>query len=439
MSAQGLLAGHGGAAAAGEQAEAVVQALRDLLDGQRPDPGRGQLDARAGCRRAAGRSRRRRARSPASSAKSGSVAVRARRRGGRTRSRPSASSVGCVERRPGMASDGTRQVASPGDPSGSRLVASTVERGQAPSSVRRGGRRRDQVLAVVERGAAGPCSRRKSVSASSGGWPGESADRRAPRDLRHTSSGSPSGASSTSQTRRGSGRRRSAAIWRVRRVLPVPPRPTSVTQAVRSRERADLGDLPLPPDEASAVPAGCRRLARAERREVGGQAGGAELEDVLRAAEVLEAVFARSRSVTPGGRSSASSRGAADETRTCPPWPVASRRATRLRAARSSRRRASPRRPRGGPSGRGSGVEVGHGWSRSDVGPPRTPRGPTPGPSKAASSPSPVVLTTVPRACSDGLAEDRVVRREGDRHRRRLLLPEPGAPGDVGHEERRGS
>ena len=149
---QRLLAGQHGACAAGQQPEAVVEPGRDLLDGEpahrAPRPARW----RAGCRRAGGRSARRRARSSAVSAKFGRTLV-ARSTNSRTASNwAGIDSTGCACTGSGAGSDGTRHAVSPGH---AERLAAGREHGQrlgSGAAARRpaSATRVEQVLAVVE-------------------------------------------------------------------------------------------------------------------------------------------------------------------------------------------------------------------------------------------------------------------------------------------------
>ena len=141
---------HRRASATGQQAEPVAQALGDLVGGEDIDPRGRQLDARAGCRRAAGRSRRRRAHSTDPRRRPAGLPWRARRTSGRPptdlparRARPR-SPAGCraPPSRAGSASDGTAKTASPSTPSGSRLVVEDAQRRGSCPAARRPHRRR---------------------------------------------------------------------------------------------------------------------------------------------------------------------------------------------------------------------------------------------------------------------------------------------------------
>ena len=68
-----------------------------------------------------------------------------------------------------------------------------------------------------------------------------------------------------------------------RRVFPVPPGPVNVTSRWSTEQGLELGDLSLASDEARqrAPQVAARRVERAERREIVGQALDEELMDVL--------------------------------------------------------------------------------------------------------------------------------------------------------------
>ena len=124
------------------------------------------------------------------------------------------------------------------------------------------GRRLDQVLAVVEQQeqvlAAQEVDHRGDRRLARAG-PGRRASGPPPAT---TSPGSRSGASSISQVPSGWRLGRSPATWSIRRVLPVPPTPDERHQPVPLEQRADLGRLPLPPDERGQVG---RQVASARR------------------------------------------------------------------------------------------------------------------------------------------------------------------------------
>ena len=78
----------------------------------------------------------------------------------------------------------------------------------------------------------------------------------------------------------------SAATWRPRRVLPVPPGPVSVTSRAPSADQAaHLGQLALAPEQRGRVGRQVVRASveRGEGREVEPEVRGGDLEDVARA------------------------------------------------------------------------------------------------------------------------------------------------------------
>ena len=109
-----------------------------------------------------------------------------------------------------------------------------------------------------------------------------------------TSTGSVIGASSTRKTPCSKSPTRSAATWRLRRVLPVPPGPVSVTRRTSSwSSSADLGHLALATEQGGRVG---REVVRTsvegeQRGKVRRQAGGDDLEDMLRPGQVLESML----------------------------------------------------------------------------------------------------------------------------------------------------
>ena len=143
----------------------------------------------------------------------------------------------------------------------------------------------------------------------------------------------PSGASSTNQTPSREPSSRSAATCREMRVLPTPPEPTSVTSRCCLEQRGDLGELASRDRRTtSAAPAGCwRGVERTQRRKVGEQIGREQLVHVFGLSEILSRCSPRSRRLHCA-RQLALDSSANPETSTWPPWPIASRRATRLTA-----------------------------------------------------------------------------------------------------------
>ena len=273
--AQRLVAGQRRTAAAGEQPEPVVEAGRDLLERQGPQPGGGQLD---------------RQRHPVEPAADLTTAARCRRRprsraarrppGRRTAAPPGSSARPAAAPAAGRASGGTGHSASPGIPSGSRLVASTRSRGQRPSS-----RRPARATASTR------CSQLSSTSSASPAdsavdEPARSASRGPPARRHQPPSRRPSAPSTACGTSAGSvdrgqldqpdpagqvgGRRRLVAS----RVLPAPPGPTSVTRRL-SQLLADPSELLVAADEAGQlrpqVPPPCAARGRRPRRRLGAE------------------------------------------------------------------------------------------------------------------------------------------------------------------------
>ena len=104
-----------------------------------------------------------------------------------------------------------------------------------------------------------------------------------------TSAGSRSAWSGTQKTPSGNSSTASAASWSASRVLPLPPGPVSVSEAMRrGRAAPRLLELALAADERRRLDRQVRPVERLERREL----VVAELEEPLRRAEVLEAVLA---------------------------------------------------------------------------------------------------------------------------------------------------
>ena len=174
----------------------------------------------------------------------------------------------------GQRIDGTRQVISPGTPSGSRLVVSTevdgfADRSAATSSAQAG----HEVLAVVQDEERRAGRRARPPAAERPGAPGTSRAPRAASAARPTAFGSASGASSTHHTPPGCESSASAATARARRVLPTPAEPVSVTNRSPVQQVAHLDDLAPPTDERCELDrAGCGGTASSERS--GGNADG---------------------------------------------------------------------------------------------------------------------------------------------------------------------
>ncbi len=238
--------------------------------------------------------------------------------------------------RPGCASDGTWNSASPGTPSPSRLVASTrSDAAAAEQPLREVGGRPDEVLAVVEeqqevllaqevrhrpRSPAGPASRgcRAPARPPAGTRLGIAQRRELdqPRPV-----GEPAG---DAHPRPGASAA-SCPCRRRRRATRGGWRASSASISATSRSR--------PMNEVSWAGRFDGALPERSGGKSDGRPGRDELVHVLRAAEVLEAMVAPvEQRRMPGGRSSARIAAPAAETRTWPPWPIASSRATRLRA-----------------------------------------------------------------------------------------------------------
>ena len=291
---QGLLALQGGAASPGEQAEALVEAVVQARQRQRAQPGGGQLDGQrhpvqppadrhhqragllvhgAGRRPALGpgrRTARPHRRTPA---------PRSRRR--RVRA-ATATAPGRWSRRRCRAARGWW----PADaPAGSAARSASAVLAQAPI--------RCSQLSSTIRTSWGA---RASSSVSRTGRPGCPAIPSASEMAGATASSSVTAASSTSQTPSPDPSSSSAATCRPSLVLPDPPAPVSVTRRQDSDQRPDLGQLPVAADERRQLGREIvrqRRVAqRAQRRELGLQARRVQLEDLFRAAQVLQPVHA---------------------------------------------------------------------------------------------------------------------------------------------------
>ena len=228
-----------------------------------------------------------------------------------------------------------RYSCSPRSCSGARLVTSTLRP--------RAGR---QQLGHDRRGRAGParscrapaaaaCSRRYSLQArpATGRPPTSRTPERLGDRRRRPGRDREIGARSTKKTPSANWSSRSAATWSARRVLPVPPGPVSVSRRTSvAQQQLAHGRPPRARARAaaSAGSAGCAGGRRAMRSggKSAGRSGRDELEDALRADQVLEAMLAqvaqaRRRRAARRGPGRASPR----ESRTWPPWPVASSRA----------------------------------------------------------------------------------------------------------------
>ena len=182
-------------------------------------------------------------------------------------------------------------------PSGSRLVASRCTRGQrrtiASAVLAQPPIRCSQLSTTISTS----CGARASSRASSAGRPGWAASRSACEMAAGTASSSVTAASSTSHTPSPDPSSSSAATCSPSRVLPHPPAPVKVTRRAGLHQRPDLGHLPVPADERRQLGGQIvrqRRVAqRAQRREPRGQARRLQLEDPLRAAQVLQPVDAQ--------------------------------------------------------------------------------------------------------------------------------------------------
>ena len=253
-----------------------------------------------------------------------------------------------------------------GDPAGDQQPQ---VRGR-PRAGRRSGRRARRPARSCRARAGSGATPRQSASALSdrparprarratARWPGPPARGRRP---------APGG---TKKTPSGKSSSDSAATCSASRVLPVPPGPVSVSSRVVGQQR---GEPRRPPARGRrSWSAGCGRLlgvassVRSGGKSVG-QAGDGQLEDALRAREVLEPVLAEVAQRDPGreagrGQDSASFRrpgpGRHGPRSRC--GPPGGRRGRRSR-------RPAPRRPRrcGCPSGRAPRPRRGHGSAAS--------------------------------------------------------------------------
>ena len=175
-------------------------------------------------------------------------------------------------------------------------------------------------------GCPGAAARRPRGSPAPGRWS------RAPAP------GSLIGASATKNTPSANWSSSSAATWRPRRVLPVPPGPVSVTSRTSSRSEQRLrpsATVALAPDQRRRLDG--RLCGRASSETSGGNVAGrsglSELEDALGPGQVLEAVLARDRAASrpPAGRRGRAP-AVASESSICPPCPIPRSRAQRLTA-----------------------------------------------------------------------------------------------------------
>ena len=242
---QGLLPGQRGPRAAGEQPEAVVEVARRSARRSAPAAGRGQLERqRDAVEPPADLGDRRRLSSvtandgPRPPRPLDEQPHRLVLDSAGTASEPSGGGAG---------SEGTRQVTSPGTPSGSRLVARTETAAPGEQRRRPAGAGVDQVLAVVQheqrRPAAAP---RASVPRSDRPLASPHAERR--QRPRPTAPGSATRRARPTTRPPGTGPTRSAATSSASRVLPTPPAPVSVTSRSADQlahERGELGARPI--------------------------------------------------------------------------------------------------------------------------------------------------------------------------------------------------
>ena len=295
-----LLARQQRAAAAGEQAEAVVEPREDLVDAHRAHPRRRELDGERDAVEARADRCDRRRRCRAASAKPG------RPRGGAVAEQSdgveacAARRCGGSSSRSGIAIDGTRQTISPGHVEhlparGEHARAPGSARVSASTSVAHSSSRCSQlsstssIAPVPMRSAIDSASARSASSCT----PSTSATWRATVPL------PASDASSTYQTPSGWRSLRSAAIWSARRVLPQPPEPVSVTSRFASSSSpTSRSSLVRPMNDVSCAG---RLFGDASRPRSGGevvaQVGVTELEHLLGPAEVLQPVRAE---IAPG-------------------------------------------------------------------------------------------------------------------------------------------
>ena len=275
-----LVAGQGRPAAAGEEAEAVVQARGDLLHAEHAHPRGGELEGEGDAVQTAADLRDVRARSGRSPGRRGRRRRRARRRGPRPRS-----TGGC-----GRSAPGRRPArAAPAGPAAGPARRSRRGR-RAARGWWRGSRtsgHRCRTAATSRAQASTTCSQlsrrrsarrrpRTAMSAVCAGWPGASPAPIAVSAVPATSAGSARGARgarSTNHTPPGHGQPSGApapastpaAAWSARRVLPTPPAPVSVTSArAASSRRTSASSRPRP-----------TKLVSWRGRLWGGAAGGA--------------------------------------------------------------------------------------------------------------------------------------------------------------------
>jgi hypothetical protein len=183
---------------------------------------------------------------PSSRAKPGRARA-ARSANSCTASYPPRTSAVTGARDGGAGSDGTRQLTSPGTPSGSLLVASTVKLAHRASS--RPARSahdatRCSQLSSTSRTGRSP-TKRAMASAAASVTVSRTPSALATGDA--TASGFPRVASSTHQHRIASRLARCAAASTASRVLPTPPAPVSVTRRLASRHAPIAASSPLRP------------------------------------------------------------------------------------------------------------------------------------------------------------------------------------------------
>ena len=299
-----LLARDGRPATAGEESEPVAEARRDLVGRHGRHAGGGELDRERDAVEAAADLGDRRRRSIGRGVKPGPR----RRRAPRTAGRPP--STRHPPRRPAAGGRAARSTAA-GRRARQRLEREhgLARRLPAPRGSWRGSGGRARSRAAVRRTAAVPSTRCSALSSSSrsslsatnavtvavAGTPGTSGAPSARATSDGICAGSPSGASSASQTPSGKRSRRRPAASSISRVLPVPPVPTTRDQPMAVEQRRDLGELALPADEARELdrqvrPPGAQRAKRWERPR---QVVDDDLVDLLGAVDVAQAVRAK--------------------------------------------------------------------------------------------------------------------------------------------------
>ena len=179
-------------------------------------------------------------------------------------------------------------------PSGSRLVASRCTLGHlatmASAILAQAPIRCSQLSSTIRMS----CGARASSRASRTGRPGGPAIPSAREMAGATAFSSATAASSTSQTPSPDPSSNSAATWRPSLVLPAPPAPVTVTRREDSTRARTSRQLPVTADEGGQLGREIVRqrrvVQRAQRRELSWQARRLQLEDLLRAAQVLQPV-----------------------------------------------------------------------------------------------------------------------------------------------------